>query len=189
MTLPNLVSFSGYSWSGKDAAADLMVSRVRFTKTYMQKPLEQALLKANPWIVDRKESTVERFADLHENLGFDETRTFDEVRRLLSMGAEIGRDLLGQNIWNDLVFTEVQNLLALGKKVALSGVSYPDELALVRENGGVCVWINRYRARPGGTSVTAEDCDLVVDNVGTLKDFYVALITTLEEYTPTNEEK
>lgn len=184
MTLPNLVSFSGYPRSGKDSAADLLVSRVRFAKTYMMKPLEHALLQANPWIVDHKENTIERFADLHENLGFDATREFEEVRRLLSMGTTIGRDLLGKNIWNDLVFEEVDGLLAQGKKVALAGVQYPDELALVRERGGVCIWVKRFGARPVPGSITEDDCDLVVDNVGALKDFYVALITTLEEYQP-----
>ncbi len=43
MTLPSLISFSGYATVGKDAAADLLVSRASFVKTYMSKPLEQAL--------------------------------------------------------------------------------------------------------------------------------------------------
>lgn len=187
MTLPKLVSFSGYSWSGKDAAADLMVSRVRFVKTYMLKPVEKTLLKANPWIVDRGVGTIERFVDLHENLGFDETRTYDEVRRLIDITTTIGQDMLGSAFWTDLVFGEVGTLLDQGKNVALSGVSTKDELARVREYGGVSVWVRRWNARVGGTEVTENDCDLVVENVGSLKDFYVALITGLEEYTPVEE--
>lgn len=189
MTLPTLVSFSGYPRSGKDAAADLLVSRARFAKTYMLKPLEKTMLRVNPWIVDHKENTIERFSDLHENLGFDATREFEEARRLIQLGTEVGRDLLGRNIWTELVFDEVQSLRDSGKNVAISGVEYLEELPLVREYGGVCVWIDRYNVRPGkyqGT-VRPEDCDLVVANNGTLKDFYIALIVSLEEYQPAEE--
>lgn len=182
MTLPNLVSFSGQARSGTDSAADLLVARVRFVKTYMAKPLEKTLLQANPWIVDYAENTIERFADLHAKLGFDATREFEEVRRLLQMGTDIGRNILGKNVWSDLVFEEVRSYRQLGKSVAVAGVKHPDELAIVRKLDGVCVWIERESSRPNDTVVKAEDCDLAVHNNGTLKDLYVNLITALEEY-------
>lgn len=187
MTLPSLVSFSGNRQAGKDAAADLLVSRVRFDKTYMLKPIEQVMLKVNPLIVDHKEGTIERFADLHENLGFDATRNFEEADRLMRLGTEAGRDILGKNIWIDIVFDEVKALRAQDRNVVISGVGYSDELALVRELGGVCVWINRRGAKQKAGVIRAEDCDLVIENSGTLRDLYVTVISSLEEYN-TNKE-
>ena len=190
--LPSLVSFSGYPSAGKDAAADLLVSRARYAKTYMTKPLEQALLRVDPWIVDHKENTIERFSDLHENLGFDATRNFEEVRRLLGVGSYFGQSLLGLNVWNNLVFDEIQTLQGLGKSVALSGVGHPKELSLVRECGGVSVWINRDTARAPKSLpmlITPEDCDIVVDNNGTLRELYIKLIIAFEEYTEKEDEE
>lgn len=188
MTLPNLVSFSGYTEAGKDTAADIMVARARFVKTTMSKPLELALVQLNPWIVDHKENALERFEDLYENLGDGATKNFEEVRRLLQMlETQVGRENNG-NIWFDQVFAEVGTLMGFGRKVALSGVKNLNELAEVREHGGVCVWVERPVKVRAGTYVNPEDCDVVVTNDRTPKDLYVSLVTALEEYT-SNKEK
>lgn len=192
MTLPALVSFSGFPGAGKDTAADLLVTRARYAKTYMMKPLEQAMLFVNPWIVDSKAGTVERFADLHASLGFDNAKNyFEEVRRLLEVGSEFGQSLLGQDIWTSRVFEEVQALQASGKSVALSGVTTPEERDLVTDAGGITVWVEREIARPTTSLITPEDCDIVVENNGTPKELYIKLIIAFEEFgeDPENEEE
>lgn len=189
MTLPNLVSFSGDAYAGKDAIADLLVERARFKKTYMLKPIEQALLKMNPWIVDPEENTIERFADLHKNLGFDAARAFPETERLIALASEVGKDLLGQNVWHHLIFDEVSTFLTWQFKVALSGVEHLDALALVKQHDGVTVWLERPRPLKGMPrkrrgDVRKADCDIIVQNDGTLKDLYVNVVSALEEYDP-----
>lgn len=190
MTLPNLVSFSGDAYAGKDAIADLLVERARFKKTYMLKPIEQALLKMNPWIVDNDENTIERFADLHQNLGFDVARRFPETERLIALASEVGKDLLGQNVWYHQVFNEISTFLTWEFKVALSGVESTDVLALVKQYGGVTVWLDRPpplrglpRKRRG--DIKKADCDIIIHNDGTLKDLYVNVVSALEEYDET----
>lgn len=183
MTLPNLISFSGYADAGKDVAADILVQRARFIKAYMAKPLEEVLVELNPWIEDHKEGGIERFADLYGNLGERAIKDFIESQRFLkALEVEVARKF-GENIWIDLVFNEVKALLSLDKKVALSGVRHLDELARVRELDGVCVWIERQVIRnQSGTAVTAGDCDVVVINNGTPKELYVKLVVALEEF-------
>lgn len=184
MTLPSLISFSGYATAGKDAAADILVQRARFAKTHMTKPLELALVELNPWIVDSKENSLERFADLYENLGEFAVKEFSEARRLLrALESEIGVEY-----WTNKVFHEVKLWMALDKKVSLSGVQTLEELALVREHEGVSVWIERpVKLRRGSGNVTAADCDIIVQNDGTLKALYVNLVTALEEYNSKKE--
>lgn len=188
MTLPNLVSFSGFANSGKDVAADILVQRARFAKTYMAKPLEEALVKLNPWMVDQKENSLERFEELYAGLGDQAIKDFEEARRmLLVLEKEIGRRN-GANIWKDEVFDEVRTFLALDKKVALAGVQYLDELLEVRELGGVCVWLSRPGKFRGGSHITPEDCDFTVINDGTPKDLYVKIVVALEEYDSKKKE-
>ncbi len=40
MSLPRLISFSGYAFAGKDTAADMLVENNGYVKTYMSKPPE-----------------------------------------------------------------------------------------------------------------------------------------------------
>lgn len=188
MTLPNLVSISGYSFSGKDAAADALVERAGFAKTHMSTFVEQALVKLDPWIVDHKEGSVERFSELYENLGDAAIKNYQEVRRLLyTLETEVGREN-GENIWVKQVFEEIHFLLEAGEKVVLVGPKTKDELELVRIYGGVCVWISRPMKTNTGVSITSDDCDLIVKNDGNLSDLYVNLVVALEEYNPLRDE-
>ena len=190
MTLPNLISFSGCEMSGRKTAADVMAQRAGYVKTYMAKPIEQLLVKLDPWIVDHRGGTIERFSDLYGSLSDYALKDFDEVRRLLRVVEdEVGRRN-GQNLWTDLIFEEVQALLDIEKKVAVAGVRHKEELDLVRTKDGVCVWINRdVKYRSSLDSVSSDDCDVVVENNGTVKDLYINVVTALEEYDSNNKEE
>lgn len=182
MTLPTLVSFSGHSRMGKDAAADLLVAKAGYVKTYVSKPLEEALLALDPLIV--VQDSVEKYSVVKQNWGDFVNEEFQEVRRLLAVLKNyFGPNVLGGMFWTGLVFQEVQELLDSGQTVALSGVQHPHELDVVRKLKGVSVWIERpIKRRIGDTTITAEDCDVVVQNDGTLRDLYVNIIEGLEEY-------
>lgn len=45
-----LLGIGGYAESGKDALADILVAEFEWAKTYMSRPLEEALLTLNPMI-------------------------------------------------------------------------------------------------------------------------------------------
>lgn len=45
-----LLGIGGYAESGKDALADILVAEFEWSKTYMSRPLEEALLTLNPMI-------------------------------------------------------------------------------------------------------------------------------------------
>lgn len=169
-----LVSFSGYATAGKDAAADALVKNQGFVKTFMSKPLMNALLTLDPWI--KFAGDTERYSDLHERVGYDESKNNPEVRRLLqTLGTEIGRNMFYEDAWLDLVFKEIAKLHDDGKDVCLTGVRYPNELDRVRSAGGITIWIDR----PGIEAVNTHssehtlapwDCDIVVINSGTLDE-------------------
>lgn len=186
MTLPALVSFSGYSDVGKDAAADLLVAKARFAKTTVTEPLEEALLAIDPLIV--VQDSVERYSVLKENWGDFVIDEFEEVRRLLRvLKTYFGPNVLGNEHWLGLTSQRIRDLRAQNKSVALSGVVDKEELDLVRDHDGVTVWIERpIKVRVGDTTITAADCDVVVQNDGTLKDLYVNIVEALEEYNAKN---
>lgn len=191
MTLPNLISFSGYLGVGRNAAADLLVAKAKFVKTTITEPLEAALLHLDPYIVDPKEKSVERYSDMRKSWGdLAATEEFDEVRRLVRvLKTYFGPHVVGGEFWTGLVYEKIKALHSENKKVALSGVVNSEELVVVRELDGVAVWINRpIKARFGDNTITADDCDVIVENDGTYNNLYVSIVEAVEEF-QANKEK
>lgn len=191
-----LIGLSGYATSGKDAVADRLRDAYGFTKLYMSQELERALLKLNPWIpIDASSSAPEadllikgilpniswiRYAEMHDLIGYDASKTNPEVRRLLQvLGTEVGREMIDQDLWVRLVFRKVDDAMGAGHDVAITGIRYPNELEWVRRRGGVVVWVDRGLAPVNGhtsdNSLGQEHCDLTLINWGTLDDLYTGV--------------
>ena len=176
-----LIGFGGYASSGKDAAVDVLVEQ-GFKRTYMSKPLEQALLALNPQIVFEGNLYADPilypilYADLHAEVGYEASKRHPEVRRLLQrLGTEVGRKLFGESIWVDKMCTEVCEVLDAGGKIAVTGIRFPDEANAIRELGGRLIWVSRPGCGPvnGHSSDNAlgpDDFDEVIVNDGTLDD-------------------
>lgn len=183
MVLPRLIGFSGYAFAGKDTLADQFVERNHFTKTYMSKPLEKALLALDPYI--NVGGTVGRYSWLHKKVGYDKSKENPEVRRLLQiLGTEIGREMFGQDAWLNLVFKEIEEEWSFGVNVCLTGVRYHNEMARVRDSGGVMVWVDRPGYRPvnshsSDNTLTREDCDIQIINNSTERKMYDQLFPLL----------
>lgn len=181
MTLPRLISFSGYATAGKDAAADQFVKNDGYVKTYMSKPLEQALLTLDPLIDLAKPGAIPmpvRYSAFHAAVGYDKTKEHYEVRRLLqTLGTEIGREMFDPGVWVMLAEKEIDWYAELGQSVCITGVRFPNELRMIHERRGFAVWVSRPGVNPvnshsSDNTISPEDCDLVVINDGTLDDLY-----------------
>lgn len=178
--LPKLISFSGYAFAGKDAAADKLVEKLGYHKTYMSKPLEQALLAINPWVPTTNfgNQYIVAYATLHAAIGYSDTKKIPEVRRMLQvLGTEIFRDMVGPTALLDIVFKETTELQSQGKNVAITGVRRHNELERVHAHGGISFWIDRPGYGPVNDHVVEneigpKDCKVIINNDGTLEDLY-----------------
>lgn len=172
-----LLAIGGYATSGKDALADILVEELGWYKTYMSKPLEQALLTLDPFVgINAEAGAYIRYSAFHAAVGYDETKKNFEVRRLLqTLGTEIGRDMFSPNVWVDLVRMEASKQLDNDKNVVVTGIRYPNELSAFRSLGGRSVWVER----PGVSPVNSHSSDNTLDhhsfdiwvpNYGSLED-------------------
>lgn len=186
-----LVGLGGYAKSGKDAVADFLVEDHGFVKTYMSKPLEKALLAVNPWVNVNWKNWVEGawwnyrdalyyhdymlYRELHARLGYDASKNNKDVRNYLQrLGTEVGRDMLGPNVWSDIAVREIKGLLEEGRNVAITGMRFPNEMAMVKEFGGTLIWVSRpgygpVNAHASDNTVGPDDFAIVIDNDGTLE--------------------
>lgn len=174
--MTQIIGLGGYATSGKDAVADFLVEHGGWEKTYMSKPLERALLILNPFVYrtvqdegsfQETENTTdgrrtpgwkpwERYSELHDRVGYEQSKKNPEVRRLLQiLGTEVGREMFGNDVWVDLMADDVRDIVARGKSAVITGIRYENELRAIRNMGGRVVWVSR----PGTNPVNAHTSD------------------------------
>jgi hypothetical protein len=217
--LPPLIGVGGLKEHRKDEFADALVARAGYMKTFMSEPLHQALLILDPiitYVPERSEDErraiaaelgsphherasygrYERYSELVERVGYTAAKQNMEVRRLLQkLGTEVGRNMLGEEVWTDIAEEKIREARAAGSPVVITGIRYQNEIDLVRELGGWTVWIERTAwpvkeshpltdaidaalqdeepsstdTHSSETSLTADDFDIVIENDSTLE--------------------
>ena len=143
------------------------------------------------WVISRGEFA--RYQGLVDKVGYVEAKKNLEVRRLLqALGTEVGRELLGENIWVEAAKKKILELTAAGHNVVITGIRFPNEIALEQQlNTGhivaASVWVDRPSLPPleaghsSETSVGRNDFEYGLDNTGTLEDLYEAADALLSE--------
>jgi hypothetical protein len=189
-----LIGIGGLLYAGKDAVGDYLVDEHDWAKLGMSDSLNLALLTLNPMIpcnVVEGQLVSEGhirgefvpYQYLHREIGYVEAKKNPEVRRLLqALGTEVGRELIDNNVWVDMTRRRIRTLRAEGVSVIVTGMRFPNELDMIREEGGELWWVSRPGVEGGNTltgshasenSVGAQDFDTIIPNVGTLEDLHL----------------
>ena len=106
------------------------------------------------------------------------------------MGTEVGRELFGETFWIDQCLPRFDSLEGFatptfGPDIVVTDVRFPNEAQRIRDLGGYVWWIERglqpVNDHPSDNSLSAADCDLVIDNVGTLDDLASKVYEALDD--------
>ena len=202
--MTRIVGIGGKLASGKDAVSDHLVKKHGWVKMGMSDALADALYVLNPyipvqsgtrkrvrflgiplWKSRTKYSSqlgVKPYAELYDSLGYVEVKRVTEVRRLLQkLGTEVGRNMISDSVWTDIMERKVKELAATGVPgIIVTGIRFPNEIEAISENlGGELWWVSRPSLAAGSNaghasenSVDAADFDLTIHNTGTLDDLY-----------------
>lgn len=189
-----LIGLGGRLRSGKDEVADRLVAEHGYVKIGMSDALHEAMLAIDPLIgfeemvlvrktsegVQFRRDTPSRYSEVIERFGYVEAKKLPEVRRLLQqLGTEVGRNMVGENVWVNIMARKIDDHRAAGHPVVVTGIRFPNEVEMIRELGGTSVWIDRpgVEAPTEGTaahasenSVGADDFAVILDNSSTLED-------------------
>jgi hypothetical protein len=166
--LPRLIGLGGKKGAGKDAVADHLGFSYDFQKFGMSDALATALYTFNPWIcldfegadewalrsgfsrdLESRRRTpgapiFERYQDIHDVVGYGMAKRIPEVRQALqTLGTEVGRDIIGENVWVDIMRRRISEVRESGVPVALTAIRFENERQMVLEEGGVLVWVER----------------------------------------------
>ena len=174
-----LVGLTGYAGSGKDAAAAGLIA-LNWKRVSFAEPLRQMLLALNPFLPSGL--TLQYVV---ENQGWEGAKKSPEVRRLMQvMGTEVGRDMIDDDLWVKLAKKTMDDCFHLGKNVVFTDVRFPNEVEMIRFNGGKIIRIHREGTKPAQNHVSDTNVDLLtvdreIINSGTVEDLQNALKSIL----------
>jgi hypothetical protein len=177
-----IVGVSGYARAGKDTLANVLVGRHGFERKAFADFLRDALYVLNPYLAPGVD--LQSVVDLH---GWDYAKTqgpidqHKEVRRLLQvMGTEVGRKMLGEDVWVNALF----NSLEPTGNYVISDVRFPNEYEAIKEVGGFVVRVERpgtqpVNAHPSETALDDHEFDMLFSNDRGLDDLGEAVTAWL----------
>ncbi len=182
-----LIGMSGYAQSGKDSCAEFMIENYGFERRAFADKLKLALVHLNPMVdyVSPRSGKVEwfRLTDAIRYYGGLESlkQNSPETRVLLQrLGTEVGREIFGNDFWVNQALGEVFNL----KRIVVTDVRFPNEVAAVRARGGQ-VWrvvrpgVKPVNAHASETAIDDVEFDRYIENSGTLEDLYSQLASVM----------
>lgn len=186
-----LIGLGGRLRSGKDVVADRLVEKHGYVKLGMSDALHEAMLALDPLIVTYEGAggiyDWDNYSDLVAKIGYVEAKKNPYVRAYLQrLGTDVGRNLLGENVWVDMMARKIDDHRGAGHPVVVTGIRFPNELQMVAELGGWTTWINRPTAGhefiPGHdmsitqhsseNSVREGDFMVIIQNDGSLEQLY-----------------
>lgn len=169
-----LIGLHGLPRSGKDSIANILHTSHGFRRISFADPLKEAAALL-----------LGRELGQAHGIGYDREQVMPEwgfsMRWFLQrFGTECLRDQIREDFWIKRAEIELDKTSALG--VVFSDVRFPNEVEFIRRRGGTLVEVRRSGVA-GSTHVSDQhiDCDLSVDNNGTLDDlrFVVANLLPL----------
>ena len=138
-----VIGLSGYGRSGKDTIGSALQKR-GFVRAAFADRIRESLYALNPLA-----SSHERVQEIIDRQGWEASKTtHPEIRVLLQrLGAEVGRDLLGSDIWVDLTFRSLPD----GAKVVVTDCRFPNEAEAIKRIGGEIWRVHRPGTGPANT--------------------------------------
>lgn len=148
-----IIGLAGLKQSGKNTVASMLSAEYGFVEIAFADALRQALLILDPlvyypsgysasgWPV---KGTYHRLNKVISQVGWDYAKeNYPEVRRLMQVfGTEVGRALLGDNVWIDILAAEL-DLEDPSERYVITDVRFINEVEFVHRNSGSVIWIDR----------------------------------------------
>lgn len=187
---PPVLGISGYATSGKDTVAGILHDLYGYEQISFAKALKDCVYALDSQISvildfgrDHDVITVREIVDEH---GWEHAKQYTEVRRLLQvMGTEVGRNILGQNIWVDTAFSRAPE----GKLLVISDVRFPNEFEAIKARGGQ-IWrverkgVTAVNAHVSETALDGFGFDHVLFNHGSIRDLASKVMSVMDGQRP-----
>jgi hypothetical protein len=171
-----IIGISGYARTGKDEVAKILVDEFGFTRTAFADKLRECVYALNPLVTFEWETVRPVYLqEVIDRYGWDGVKSSmygDEVRRLLQrFGTEVGRNILGQNVWVKATFDVMDDT----KNYIITDCRFKNEADSIVANGGKMWRIERPGVGPVNDHISEIGLDQFpfdakINNDGSLTD-------------------
>ncbi len=176
-----IIGICGFAEVGKDTAAQALVDEKNFKKLTFSKAIKDCVRYLNPIIDKDEEGNFIHLQEALEKSNWQELKRNPEVRRLLqNMGTEVGRNVLGQDIWLNLVRDRLHG------NCVVTDTRFPNEARLILESGGVLIRVERPGYGPINNHISDRVSEswsyaTVLQNDGTPEDLQKKLLSFVSQ--------
>lgn len=174
-----VIGLSGYAQSGKDTIGAALETR-GYQRVAFADRIREGLYALDPML--KHDNT--RVVELVDSYGWEHAKTSEpEVRSLLQkLGSEVGRNLLGENVWVDLTLKNAPD----GAKIVVTDCRFENEAAAIKRLGGQMWRVKRpgyapVNSHPSETALDDWNFDAWFENNSTIEDLHVNVFNYLEK--------
>ena len=171
----NTIGLVGYSQSGKDTVADILVKNYGYTRVAFADKIREFLYGLNPMVAC---SPTGYLQDLVNLVGWDAAKQEPQVRRLLQDLGNSARKTIDENVWVTLALGNID----VNQRVVITDVRFENEAIMIKFMGGQLWRVKRVGVGPVNDHVSESELegykvDQIFVNNGTIEDLE-ALIKT-----------
>ena len=171
----NTIGLVGYSQSGKDTVADILVKNYGYTRVAFADKIREFLYDLNPMVAC---SPTGYLQDLVNLVGWDAAKQEPQVRRLLQDLGNSARKTIDENVWVTLALGNID----VNQRVVITDVRFENEAMMIKLMGGQLWRVKRVGVGPVNDHVSESELegykvDQIFVNNGTIEDLE-ALIKT-----------
>ena len=167
-----IIGLSGKKRAGKDSLAEHLIRNHGFIKVAFADPLRDITYDLNPWIVGVNRRKA-RLQTLYTKCGgWEGIKAEDnwsgEVRRIMQVLGVSVRDNVGPETWVNAAMERVREFVADNIPVVMTDMRFPNEVEIVRSNGGLIVRIER-DSLPAESLKDQHVSETLLDNMSILR--------------------
>jgi hypothetical protein len=171
----NTIGLVGYSQSGKDTVADILVKNYGYTRVAFADKIREFLYGLNPMVTC---SPTGYLQDLVNLVGWDAAKQEPQVRRLLQDLGNSARKTIDENVWVTLALGNID----VNQRVVITDVRFENEAMMIKLMGGQLWRVKRVGVGPVNDHVSESELEgykvnQIFVNNGTIEDLE-ALIKT-----------
>lgn len=173
-----LIAFSGLKGSGKDTAADYLVSKYKYKKETFAEPLKQAL--KHLFNLTDHNLYIDKESKLNEWYGIS-------TRQLMQfVGTELLRMQMSKlipELEENIFVKNLENKIDSNTKIVISDLRMKNEYDMIKNKGGIVINIFRNGVSEDGHSTEKNDLsyDYKIENNDDLNKFYENIDKLLEK--------
>jgi len=181
-TAYNTIGLIGYSQSGKDTIASILVEKYGYTRIAFADKIREFLYDLNPMVAC---SPTGYLQDLVNLVGWEDAKKEPQVRRLLQDLGVSARKIVDENIWVTLALGNID----VNQRVVITDVRFENEAVMIKLMGGQLWRVKRIGVGPVNDHVSESELegykvDQIFVNNGTLKDLEVLITTRMRNALP-----